>query len=99
MRRVLFVDDELRILDGLKRSLRGQRLKWEMAFASGGDAALALMETARFEVIVTDTRMPGIDGASLLTKVCERHPQVVRIVLSGQTDLSTALRVVPVAHQ
>jgi HD-like signal output (HDOD) protein/CheY-like chemotaxis protein len=99
MRRVLFVDDEPRILEGLRRMLRGQRHEWEMAFAPGGEAALALMEASPFDVIVTDMRMPGMDGAKLLAHVRELHPQVVRIVLSGHTELSTALRVVPVAHQ
>jgi HD-like signal output (HDOD) protein/ActR/RegA family two-component response regulator len=99
MRRVLFVDDEQRILEGLKRMLRAQRLEWEMAFASGAEAALALMETSRFDVIVSDLRMPGMDGASLLTQVRERYPQVVRIVLSSHAEPSTALRLVPVAHQ
>jgi HD-like signal output (HDOD) protein len=99
MRRVLFVDDEQRILDGLRRMLRAQRHEWEMAFAPGGEAALALMEAAPFDVIVSDMRMPGIDGATLLCQVRELYPHVVRIVLSGHTELTTALRVVPVAHQ
>jgi HD-like signal output (HDOD) protein/ActR/RegA family two-component response regulator len=99
MRRVLFVDDELRILEGLRRMLRVQRREWEMAFAPGGEAALALMAASPFDVIVTDMRMPGMDGATLLAQVREQYPQVVRIVLSGYTEPSTALRVVPFAHQ
>lgn len=99
MRRVLFVDDEQRILEGLRRMLRPQRHEWEMAFAPGGEAALAMMEASPFDVIVSDMRMPGIDGAALLCHVREHYPQMVRIVLSGHTELSTALRVVPVAHQ
>jgi HD-like signal output (HDOD) protein len=99
MRRVLFVDDEPRILEGLQRMLRPQRHEWEMAFAPGGEAALALMEASPFDVIVSDMRMPVIDGATLLSRVRDLHPQVVRIVLSGHTELSMALRVVPVAHQ
>jgi HD-like signal output (HDOD) protein/ActR/RegA family two-component response regulator len=99
MRRVLFVDDEPRGLEGLRRMLRPQRHEWEMAFAPGGEAALALMEASPFDVIVSDMRMPGMDGAALLCRVREQYPQVVRIVLSGHTELSTALRVVPVAHQ
>ena len=99
MRRVLFVDDEPKILEGLRRMLRPQRHEWEMAFAPGGEAALAMMEATSFDVIVSDMRMPGIDGAVLLRRVRELHPQVVRIVLSGHTELSTALQVVPVAHQ
>jgi len=99
VRRVLFVDDELRILEAMRRMLRIQRNEWEMSFALGADAALALMEASPFDVIVSDLRMPGIDGAKLLAQVRELYPQVVRIVLSGQTELHTALRVVPVAHQ
>jgi HD-like signal output (HDOD) protein/ActR/RegA family two-component response regulator len=99
MRRVLFVDGEPRSLDGLRRMLRTQRQEWEMAFAPSGEAALALMEQSPFDVIVSDMRMPGMDGARLLAQVRELYPQVVRIVLSGHTELSTALRVIPVAHQ
>ena len=99
MRRVLFVDDEPRMLDGLRRMLRSQRNEWDMAFAPGGEAALAIMEATPFDVIVSDMRMPEMDGAALLTQVRNLYPQVVRIVLSGHTELSTALRVVPVAHQ
>ena len=99
MKRVLFVDDEPRILEGLKRILRPQRHEWEMAFAPGGEAALALMETSPFDVIVSDMRMPGMDGAALLCRVREQYPQALRIVLSGHSELSTALRVAPVAHQ
>jgi len=99
MRRVLFVDDEPRILEGLRRMLRPQRHEWEMAFAPGGEAALAMLEATPFDVIVSDMRMPGMDGAALLHRVREVFPQMVRIVLSGHTELSTALRVVPVAHQ
>jgi len=99
MRRVLFVDDEPGILEGLRRMLRAQRHDWDMAFAPGGEAALALLEASPFDVIVSDMRMPEMDGATLLTQVRDRYPQVVRIALSGHTELSTALRVVPVAHQ
>lgn len=99
MRRVLFVDDEAKILEGLRRMLRPQRHEWEMAFAPGGEAALAMMEASPFDVIVSDMRMPGIDGAALLRRVRDQYPQVVRIVLSGHTELSAALQVVPVAHQ
>ena len=99
MRRILFVDDEPRILEDLRRMLRSQRQEWELAFAPGAETALALMEASPFDVIVSDMRMPGMDGAALLARVREKYPHVVRIVLSGHTELSTALRVVPVAHQ
>jgi len=75
------------------------RMEWEMAFAPGGQAALELMAGSRFDVIVTDMRMPEMDGAALLELVREHHPEVIRIVLSGHTEMATALRVVPIAHQ
>lgn len=99
MRRVLFVDDEPRDLEALQRVLRPQRQEWEVSLAPSGEAALALMEASPFDVVVSDMRMPGMDGAALLARVREDHPHVVRIVLSGHAELSTALRAVPVAHQ
>jgi len=99
MKRVLFVDDEIRILEGLRRMLRPMRNEWEMAFAPGGQAALDLMAHSPFDAIVSDMRMPEMDGATLLQQVRERYPEVIRIVLSGHTEMSTALRAVPIAHQ
>ena len=99
MRRILFVDDEPKILDGLRRLLRPKRFEWDMSFVEGGEAALALLDESPFDVIVSDMRMPGMDGAALLERVRERHPQVVRIVLSGYTELEAAFRAAQVAHQ
>jgi HD-like signal output (HDOD) protein len=96
---VLFVDDDPDILDGLRSVLRPQRREWEMVFALGGPAGLAEVEASRFDVVVTDMRMPILDGAGLLTRVRELQPHAVRLVLSGQTDPQTALRSVFTAHQ
>ena len=98
-RRVLFVDDEPRVLQGLQRSLRPHRRAWDMAFAEGGESALALLAETPFDVVVTDMRMPGMDGATLLHRVREMHPGAVRIVLSGHTEKEAANRAAPVAHQ
>jgi putative nucleotidyltransferase with HDIG domain len=99
MKRILFVDDESNILDGLKRLLRPMRSEWEMHFSTGGEAALQLMETTPVDVLVTDMRMPEMDGAMLLEIVRERYPSVFRIILSGYTELNASLRAVSVAHQ
>lgn len=99
MKRILFVDDEPRVLEGLQRMLRPQRQFWEMAFANGGAAALAMLETRGFDIIVTDMRMPEMDGAELLERVRARFPGVVRIALSGYFNPAAALRAAPVAHQ
>lgn len=99
MRRILFVDDEPYVLDGLRHLLRSQRHEWDLAFAPGAEAAMALLDASPFDVIISDMRMPGIDGTALLARVREHYPEVVRIVLSGYSDHSAALRAVPVAHQ
>ncbi|MCP4810440.1 MAG: response regulator, partial [Proteobacteria bacterium] len=96
---ILFVDDEQRILDGLRRMLRPMRHEWRVALAAGGEEALEKLERADFDVIVSDMRMPGMDGAALLTEVQARYPHIVRIVLSGYAEVSQAVRAVGVAHQ
>ncbi len=98
-KRILFVDDEPMLLAGLKRSLRLMRSEWEMVFAAGGDEALAAIGRQTFDIIVTDMRMPGMDGAQLLEEVQKRSPQTLRMVLSGQSDRETILRSVNPAHQ
>jgi HD-like signal output (HDOD) protein len=100
MKRVLFVDDEPRILEGLERMLFSLADEWEMDFVGSGEVAIEVMEDDEFDVIVTDMRMPpGMDGAKLLSWVREHRPDVVRIVLSGYADEKASLRAVRVAHQ
>jgi len=96
---VLFVDDEPRVLEALERSLRMGGIDWQARFVTSGEAALAALDSDRFDVIVSDMRMPGMDGAALLAAVATRAPAMVRIVLSGQAEEASALRVVRVAHQ
>ncbi len=98
-RRILFVDDEPGILDGLRAVLRSMRREWEMVFSLGGQAALEQLKNATFDVVVTDMRMPVVDGAEVLRQTKEIQPRAVRIVLSGETDADTALKTVFTAHQ
>jgi len=99
VKRILFVDDEPRVLEGLQRLLRPQRKQWTMAFATSGQEALSILESGRFDMIVTDMRMPGMDGAELLEHVQRRFPAMIRVVLSGYVERDAAVRAVPVAHQ
>ena len=99
MIRILFVDDEPKILEPLLRTLRGQRYQWEIALANSGKAALTLLEANPFDVVVADMQMPGMNGAALLRQVRDRFPDVVRIILTGYTELEAAFRAVPIAHQ
>jgi HD-like signal output (HDOD) protein len=97
--RVLFVDDEPHILQGLQAGLRSQRGLLQPSFAQGGEAGLAALSHAPFDVVVADMRMPAMDGASFLRHVMDLQPEVVRIVLSGYTDRGEVLRALGVAHQ
>jgi HD-like signal output (HDOD) protein/CheY-like chemotaxis protein len=101
---ILFVDDEPMVLEGLRRMLRVHRSIWDISFAKSGTEALAMLEGnalegKAFDAVVTDMRMPDMDGASLLEKVRDRHPAVIRIVLSGYFEQETAISALPVAHQ
>jgi putative nucleotidyltransferase with HDIG domain len=98
-RRILFVDDEPNVLDGLRRMLRPMHREWDMQFAPGGPAALALMAAQPVDVLVTDMRMPGMDGDELLGRVRELHPRTVRMVLTGQCTREAMLRLVRLAHR
>ncbi len=99
MCRILFVDDDRNVLSGLQRLLRGMRNEWDMQFVESGAAALAAMAAQPFDVIVSDMRMPGMDGAELLSEVRRRHPGVLRIILSGYSEAESVMRTVGPAHQ
>jgi len=99
MKRILFVDDEPKVLQGLQRMLHPMRHEWEMAFAQSGPEALGALAEQPFDVVVSDMRMPGMDGGELLTEVMQRYPETVRIVLSGYSEKETVLRSVGPTHQ
>ncbi len=91
--RVLFVDDEPDLLAGMARNLRSEH--FEVTTAPGGDAALELMRGAGpFAVIVSDLRMPGMDGATLLRITHELFPDTVRVLFTGQPDMDRAIAAV-----
>lgn len=99
MIRVLFVDDEQQLLDGLRDVLRKQRKRWEMHFITDARVAIERMHEQPFDAVVTDMRMPGMDGAALLAYVKEHFSATSRIILSGQADRDSVLRALPNAHQ
>ncbi|MCU1428240.1 MAG: response regulator receiver protein, partial [Actinomycetia bacterium] len=80
--RVLFVDDDANVLSGLRRMLRGMRFEWDMQFAASGEEAIALLRSKAFDVLISDMRMPGVDGLQLLRMARDERPSVVRIVLT-----------------
>ncbi|MCW9045856.1 MAG: response regulator [Alphaproteobacteria bacterium] len=96
---ILFVDDEANILMGLRRGLRVKRKEWDMSFAEGGVAALEIIKEQPVDIVVSDMRMPGMDGAALLEEVRTVSPDTARIILSGYAEEESVLRVVGPAHQ
>lgn len=93
--KVLCVDDEPHVLQGLERSLYEH---FDVTTATSGQEALQLMEGERFEVIVSDMRMPEMDGAELLRLVRKHHSAVTRILLTGQAELTAAMKAINEGH-
>lgn len=99
MKHILFVDDEPNLLSGLRRMLRPMKAEWDMDFADSGENALQLLGAKSYDVIVSDIRMPGMNGVQLLRKVMQDYPSTVRIAFSGEAGKEMMLDVAGAAHQ
>ena len=99
MKRILFVDDEPLVLEGLQRMLFGMRHEWDMRFAGSGGEALRLMAKSPADVVVSDMRMPQMNGAQLLNEIMRLHPRTIRFILSGYADQEMILQCVGGTHQ
>ncbi|MBW2236891.1 MAG: response regulator [Deltaproteobacteria bacterium] len=86
---VLFVDDEINILKAIQRLLRNEPL--QVLCASRAQEALGLLAQHACQVVVTDQRMPEMSGVDLLSSVRERHPDIVRMMLTGYTEMTIAV--------
>src|ERR1035441_2693555 len=94
--RVLCVDDEPAVLDSLRRQLYAE---FAVVGAESGPEALALLRgDASFAVLVSDMRMPGMDGAAVLAQALSVRPDTVRILLTGQADMDDAIAAVNYGH-
>ncbi len=92
VRRILCVDDEPNVLQGLRRHLS---MHYNVTTAESGEEALKILETdGPFPVIVSDMRMPGMNGAALFERVLEVAPETIKIMLTGHADLDAAISVV-----
>lgn len=98
-RRVLFVDDEPNILQGLSRMLRKERNNFQTSFATSGAEALSILAKEHFDVVVSDISMPQMTGLELLAEVKNLYPDTVRIILSGEPDLDLSMKSVNVSHR
>lgn len=86
---LLLVDDEANVLSALRRLLRPGG--YEVLTADSGEAALALLESRQVDLIVSDMRMPGMNGAELLAEARKRWPATMRILLTGYADIESAV--------
>jgi DNA-binding NarL/FixJ family response regulator len=97
--RILFVDDVKEVLDGLAGSVWRYRKTWHPTFALGGASAVTEMRKTSFDVIVTDMRMPVVDGEAVLNAAATYSPSTIRIILSGQIDRAISMRTTSIAHR
>jgi putative nucleotidyltransferase with HDIG domain len=99
MPRVLFVDDEPNVLQGLRRMLHRLGHEWDVRFAASGSEALSILAESPCDVVVTDIHMPGMSGTELLEEVKAQYPLTARIVLSGQAEKDAILSAIGTVHQ
>lgn len=90
MYRIMIVDDEPNILSSLTRALR-QESDWEVETYEIPDEALKRIQTANFELVISDYRMPDMSGVEFLSEVRKIQPEAMRLILSGFTDLDALL--------
>lgn len=90
--RLLLVDDEENILRSLQRILR--REPYELGTAASGEAALSMMEEQKFDLVISDARMPGMDGPTLLAEIKKKWPYCIRILLTGYTDVTSTIKAI-----
>lgn len=99
MKKIIFVDDDPSILQGLERMFWEYEDEWETVYTSSGEEALNVLSAKEFDVIVSDIRMPGMTGVELLSQVEQTYPSMVRIILSGHSEEETIIKSIQTAHQ
>lgn len=89
---ILLVDDEANVLAALRRALYEE--PYDILTAESGEEGLKLLLTQRVKVVISDERMPGMNGASFLAAVREKYPETVRFMLTGHASLESAMQAV-----
>lgn len=91
-RRILLVDDEPNICKALRRSLRKE--EYEIFIAGEPAEGLALLKQQPIDLVISDHLMPNMTGVEFLTLVRDRHPGLMRILLTGHADMATAIQAI-----
>ena len=89
---ILLVDDEEFVITALRRALLDE--PYEISAATSGEEGLQLMGERRFKLVISDERMPGMDGAEFLAKVKGKYPDTVRILLTGHASIESTMKAV-----
>jgi putative nucleotidyltransferase with HDIG domain len=97
--RLLFVDDEPRELESLRAQSALLGEGWELAFADSAAQGLEAFAHARFDVVVADLRMPGMDGAAFLQEIMARYPSTLRLLMADLSDRTSAMQNLVRSHQ
>jgi len=93
---ILCVDDEPNILSALRRLFRPQG--YTVRVAGGGAEGLTVIDAERIDLIISDMRMPGMDGAAFLAEACKRQPDAVRLLLTGYADMESTIAAINAGH-
>lgn len=96
---ILFVNDDQNVIDSLQLAIEPQLDKWDVFYANSGEEALKVLDTQTVDMVITDMKMPGMDGVELLDAVMVRHPEIIRLLLSDNANPSLAIQSSGVAHQ
>lgn len=97
---ILFVDDEPNVIAAIRRLLHHRRAGWAMHFATGGPEALeCIRRLGGIDLVISDMRMPGMDGSALLDEVARLYPDSARFILTGQSDMEAIFRAIGPSHQ
>ncbi len=90
--KILFIDDEKEILSSIKRQFR--KIKYEITTCASGKQALELLSNEEYPIVISDERMPDINGLELMKMIKEQHPDTIRIILSGYADSQTIIEAI-----
>lgn len=96
---ILFVDDEPNLVQSLRRMFHKMKDMWQIFYATSGKQALEIMSEQEIDIIITDYKMPEMNGVALLSIIKDSHPAVIRILLSGYSDDDATVKSTAIAHQ
>lgn len=96
---ILFVDDEINVLNGFRRELYSLRNNWNGYYASSGNEALDILKNTSIDVCVVDFGMPHMNGKELLSRIKKNYPKMIRVLLSGYSNERVTLQTFNLAHQ